>query len=126
MQEKMQLTSEQQQETAISLAWKVMYGEDTEILDPTKMENRPQAKKKRQERVRYYRDLLDGNNGVLFSEWAKRIKRTNLALLFTPIDQLCSCDVCRLIVWIRSMLDTMMEAELILAADKKIDKFGSE
>ena len=103
-----------------NLAWKILYKEDREeIPDPNKPENLPYLKAKRKQKAEALSVLMEGQGKVLFENWYEKIKRLNLGLLFTPGSQLCNCPACEAIREIKAILEFWLDAEQILAENKK-------
>lgn len=103
-----------------NLAWKILYNEDREeIPDPNKPENLPYLKAKKRQKAEALTGLMSGPGKILFENWHEKIKRLNLGMLFTPRSQLCNCSACEAIREIKAILEFWLDAEQILAENKK-------
>ena len=103
----------------VALAWKILYDEPyEEVPDPNKPENIPYSKAMKKQKQEALQQFLDGPGKPLLEEWQKRIKGTNLQLLFGADVYKCTCDACLLIRDIRNLLLLMQEMRQTLE-DKK-------
>ena len=111
---------EKREESAVALAWYILYGEEYETIpDPNKPENVPYLKAKKKQRAQAFKNLMQGRGKVLFDQWKDKIRSTNLALLFIPQENLCTCPACQLIREVRGILEIWIEAEQALLEDKQ-------
>jgi len=113
----------EKESSVVALAWKILYDEELEhIPDPNKPENVPYLKAKKKQRANAFKALMEGNGKVLFEEWKNKVKRVNLAVLFTPKEQLCDCAACTAIREIRNILELWIDAEQALIEEKEQSK----
>ena len=103
----------------LALAWELIYGEEYEVTpDPNKPENLHHLKAKKKQTVDGFKRLMRGPGKVLFEQWKERVRKTNLALLFLPKENLCGCPACDTIREVRGILELWIDAEQILMEDK--------
>lgn len=99
----------------IALAWKILYDEPyEEVPDPNRPENIPYLKAMKKQKQEALQQFLDGPGKPLLEEWQKRIKGTNLQLLFGVDVYKCSCDACLMLRDIRNILLLIQEMKQTL------------
>ena len=106
--------------SATAIAWKVLYNEDfEEIPNPNLPENSARINVERKQRREAISRFVTGQGKPIFDEWRKQIKSKNLALISTPDKLMCLCPACNQIRDIRSRLEMILEAEMVLREQKE-------
>ena len=103
------------EQNALALLWKVLYGEEYEQQpDPNKPENMPFYKATREQRRKELSSFYNGPGKVLFDGWEKKVKQLNLVLISSPGADNCLCPSCQIIRQIKAIMVLWVEALQLL------------
>lgn len=95
------------------IVFKVLFDQEPEVLpDPNNDANGPRIRAMRMAREEKFKRFWEGSGKVLLERWQEKI-RGNVFDLFVGVDD-CNCKTCNKIREMRTIIQMLTEAQLVL------------